>query len=147
MTVPIVVSTWTSGAGNFSHTFSISNYVSDYTVHIVATHGVYGTIDRTYAVTFTRNLVDVDGINDQLWLWFAIGAMFFTAAIWPKTIAELGFIIVCGEGWIFYAMGLFSELDNIPNVGLTKFIIGLTVATILAFIAYFKKANQEAGFT
>jgi len=145
ITVPIVVSTWIAGAGNQSHTFSLTNYSSDYLVHIVATHGVYGTIDRTYSVTFSRDLVSVDGVPSWLWLWFGVGFMFFTAGVFTKSTSESGFIIVCAEGWIFLAAGVFSYLDLMPNVGQLKFGIGLTIATVLAFLAYFKKSQQESG--
>ena len=137
-----VISSWTWVAGSYNHTFNIFNQSGQsYLVHIVATHTTYGTIDRTYAVIFEKTAgVGISGISNTLWMWFAIGIMFFTGAMFTSSTAEKGLLIVCAEGWIFFFMGMFASLGSI------EFGIGLTLASVIAVLAYFKKSQVSEGY-
>lgn len=136
-----VIASWNNaGAGN--HTFTISNYSGQqYKVHIIAAHTTYGTIDRTYAVLFEKSAVGIQTIPATLWLWFAIGMMFFVAAMFTGSTAEIGAVLVCAIGWIFFSLGMFSSLNTI------QFGIALTVATIISVMAYIRKSQDRGGYT
>lgn len=137
-----MVQSWTWASGTFNHTFTISPYSGkSFVVHVVATHGEYGTIDRSYAVPFEKTGVGISGISNTLWLWFAVGIMFFTGAMFTSTTAEKGLLIVCAEGWIFFFMGMFASLNPI------QFVISLTLASVIAVLAYFKRSNASEGYT
>jgi len=138
-----VISSWIWAAGTYNHTFNVYNYSGQsYLVHVVVTHTEYGTIDRTYAVIFEKSAgVGITNISNTLWMWFAIGIMFFTGAIFTSSTAEKGLLIVCAEGWIFLLMGMFASL------GTVQFGIGLTLASVMAVLAYFKKSNVADGYT
>jgi len=128
--------------GNATHSFLLSNYSGQsYFVHIVATHSTYGQIDNTYSVMFEKSSVGIDGIPQELWLWFMIGIMFFTGAIFTASTAEIGLIIVCAEGWIGLAAGAFSTLNT------TQFGIGLTLVSIIAIMAYMNQVKKKEGYT
>lgn len=127
--------------GNGSHVFSIANYSGQsYFVHIVANSSIYGTIDDTYSVMFEKSSVGVSGIPEELWLWFMIGIMFFTGAIFTASTVELGLIIVCAEGWIGLAAGAFSTINT------TQFGIGLTLVSVIAIMAYINVQQKKEGY-
>jgi len=132
---------WTNTTAPFNHTFTISGYSGQsYMVHVVASHTEYGTIDRSYAVPFEKTAgVGIDGIPATLWLWFAIGIMFFTGAMFTSSTVEKGLLIVVAEGWIFFFMGMFSVVDPV------QFTISLTLASVIAVFAYFKRAQAAEG--
>ncbi len=137
-----VINSWVWSSGTYNHTFTITNYSGkSYLVHVVAAHSEYDTIDRTYSVFFERTGVGIDAIPSTLWLWFAIGIMFFTAAMFTTSTTEMGFAIVCAEGWIFFFMGMFSSLNII------QFGIGLTLATVIAVFLLIKRSQAREGFT
>ncbi len=136
-----VIASWTN-AGAANHTFTISSYsAQQYKVHIVAAHSTYGTIDRTYAVFFEKSSVGIKGIPDQLWLWFAIGIMFFTAAVFTASTADKGFLVVCAEGWIFFFWGAFNSLNAV------QFSVSLTLATVIAVFVYIRKSQNQEGYS
>ena len=138
-----VIQSWTWDAGSYNHTFLISGYSGQsYMVNVVTAHAVYGTIDRSYAVPFEKTAgVGIDGIPSTLWLWFAIGMMFFTGAMFTASTVEKGLLIVVAEGWIFFFMGMFSTIDPV------QFTISLTLASVIAVFAYFKRAQAAEGYS
>jgi len=139
------LSTWTAN-GNGTHSFLVTNYQGkSYLIHFYGIgHPEYGTIDYTYSILFEKTSVGISGIPDTLWLWFAVGIMFFTAAIFTSSTVELGLIIVCAEGWIFLALGMFGSLGT---TGTTRFGIALTLISVLAIMAYAKRQQTKEGYT
>jgi len=122
-----------NSTGNMTASFMVNNYQGkSYLIHFFGQHSEYGTIDYTYSVLFEKTDVGISGIPSALWLWFAVGIMFFTAAIFTASTVELGLIIVCAEGWIFLALGMFGSLGT---TGTTRFGIALTLISVLAIFA------------
>jgi len=133
-----------NSTGNMTASFIVSPYQGQsYLIHFFGYHSEYGTIDYTYSVLFEKTSVGISGIPDTLWLWFAVGIMFFTAAIFTASTVELGLIIVCAEGWIFLALGLFGSLGT---TGLTRFGIALTLISVLAIFAYGRRQMTKEGY-
>jgi len=139
------LSSWTAN-GNGTNSFLVTNYQGkSYLIHFYGMgHPEYGTIDYTYSVLFEKTDVGISGIPSALWLWFAVGVMFFTAAIFTASTVELGLIIVCAEGWIFLALGMFGSLGT---SGTTRFGIALTLISVLAIMAYAKRQQTREGYT
>jgi len=138
------ISTWTAN-GNGTNSFLVTNYQGkSYLIHFYGTaHPEYDTIDYTYSVLFEKTDVGISGIPGALWLWFAVGIMFFTAAIFTASTVELGLIIVCAEGWIFLALGMFGSLGT---TGTTRFGIALSLISVLAIMAYAKRQQTKEGY-
>jgi len=135
-----------NGTGNMTASFIVSQYQGkSYLIHFYGYHSEYGTIDYTYSVLFEKTDVGISGIPSTLWLWFAVGIMFFTAAIFTASTVELGLIIVCAEGWIFLALGMFGDLPN-HGVSLASFGVSLTVMSVFAIMAYGKKQQTKEGY-
>jgi len=134
-----------NGTGNMTASFIVSPYQGQsYLIHFFGYNSEYGTIDYTYSVLFEKTDVGISGIPSALWLWFAVGVMFFTAAIFTASTVELGLIIVCAEGWIFLALGLFGSLGT---TGTTRFGVALSLISVLAIMAYAKKQQTKEGYT
>ncbi|MDP1615214.1 MAG: hypothetical protein Q8L68_05395, partial [Methylococcales bacterium] len=138
-----VISSWT-GSGNLNNTgynFSISGYSGQsYFVHVAAQHNTYGTVHTTYAVKFDKT-IEVTGIPNKFWLWFAISMMFFLGAVFTYRTAEHGALLICIMGWIFLAVGAFDSINK------TQMGIGLSFATIIAIFALIKKHSREEGYS
>jgi len=135
-----------NSTGNMTVSFMVTNYQGkSYLIHFFGQHSEYGTIDYTYSVLFEKTDVGISGIPSALWLWFAVGIMFFTAAIFTASTVELGLIIVCAEGWIFLALGLFGDLPN-HGVSLASFGVSLTVMSVFAIMAYGKRQQTKEGY-
>jgi len=133
-----------NSTGNMTVSFMVSQYQGkSYLIHFFGQHTEYGTIDYTYSVLFEKTDVGISGIPSALWLWFAVGIMFFTAAIFTASTVELGLIIVCAEGWIFLALGMFGSLGT---TGTTRFGIALSLISVLAIMAYAKKQQTKEGY-
>jgi len=133
-----------NSTGNMTASFMVNNYQGkSYLIHFFGQHSEYGTIDYTYSVLFEKTDVGISGIPSALWLWFAVGIMFFTAAIFTASTVELGLIIVCAEGWIFLALGMFGSLGT---TGTTRFGIALSLISVLAIMAYAKKQQTKEGY-
>jgi len=132
----------TSFIGNGTHSFNTTGYSGqEYTVHFLGNHTTYGVIDYTYVVKFDKTSVGTRGIPEELWLWFAVAIMFFTAAIFTASTAEIGMMVVCAEGWIFLALGMFSTINTV------SFGIGLTLVSVLSIMAYMNAAKKKEGYT
>jgi len=140
------LSSWTAN-GNGTNSFLVTNYQGkSYLIHFYGMgHPEYGTIDYTYSVLFEKTDVGISGIPSALWLWFAVGIMFFTAAIFTASTVELGLIIVCAEGWIFLAIGMFGDLPN-HGVSLASFGVSLTVMSVFAIMAYARRQQTKEGY-
>jgi len=127
---------------NGTHSFNVTNYSGqEYTIHFIGTHTTYGVIDYTYAVKFDKTSVGIHGIPDALWLWFAVAIMFFSAAIFTSSTAEIGLMVVCAEGWIFLALGMFNSINT------TSFGIGLTLVSVISIMAYMNQQKKKEGYT
>jgi len=134
-----------NSTGNMTVSFIVNNYQGkSYLIHFFGQHTEYGTIDYTYSVLFEKTDVGISGIPSALWLWFGIGISFFVAAIFTASTVELGLIIVCGLNWVFVATGVYGAMGT---VGLTRFVIALTLISVLAVMAYAKKQQTKEGYT
>lgn len=126
-------------SGNWTHSFIVNPYKGEsYYVHVIATHTTYGTIDKTYAVSFDDNII-FDGIPSKFFLYLSIFIMVFTGAMFGATSVGQGSMIICIEGWVFLAFGWFSSIDS----GLI--MVGLGFATVFSLIYLINQKTKKEG--
>lgn len=136
-----VVDSWTT-TGNGTHNFSISPYSGQqYLVHFKAAHSTYGNLEKTYSIFFEK-VAGIPGIPTIALAWFAIICIVLTAAVFTKTTAEFGAIIVIGQAWLFFMLGFLAPIGNT-----TAIATGLTLASVISVLAYFSAKSKEAGYS
>lgn len=138
-----MIQSWTcpSGCNSTNHSFTISPYDGQsYIVNIRFVHSTYGTNVKSYAVVFPKT-VSATGIPQIAFLMAAILIMVFVGAVFTYSTSEIGLIVVCGVGWIFWLIGWFNASDP------SKIGIGLTLATFVAIIAYMAKQSEKGRYT
>jgi hypothetical protein len=126
-------------SNNWTHSFIVSNYTGEsYYIHVVAAHDTYGTIDKTYAVSFNDDII-FDGVPSKFFLYMSIFIMLFTGAMFGAQSVGQGSMIVCVEGWVFLAFGWFNSIDS----GLI--MAGLGFATVFSLIYLINQKTKKEG--
>lgn len=134
-----VISSQDGFSNNWTHSFIVTNYTGEsYYIHVVATHDTYGTIDKTYAVSFNDDII-FDGIPSKFFLYMSIFIMLFTGAMFGAQSVGQGSMIVCVEGWVFLAFGWFNSIDS----GLI--MTGLAFATVFSLIYLINQKQKKEG--
>jgi len=134
-----VISSQDGFSNNWTHSFIVTNYTGEsYYVHVVAAHDTYGTIDKTYAVSFNDDII-FDGIPSKFFLYMSIFIMLFTGAMFGAQSVGQGSMIVCVEGWVFLAFGWFNSIDS----GLI--MVGLGFATVFSLIYLINQKTKKEG--
>jgi len=126
-------------SNNWTHSFIVTNYTGEsYYVHVIATHDTYGTVDKTYAVSFNDNVI-FDGIPSKFFLYLSIFIMLFTGAMFGASSVGQGSMIVCTEGWIFLAFGWFNSIDS------GHIMVGLGFATVFSLVYLINQKTKKEG--
>lgn len=126
-------STWT-------HSFIVDEYKGEsYWLNIKGVHSTYGVIDEQYSVMFEEE-IGFSGIPQKAWLYIAILIMMFTGGMFGASSASQGSMIVCIEGWIFWAFGWFSTIDNGGIIA-----VGLGAATVISILSNINQYSKKEG--
>jgi len=138
--------TWNGGAiSSGSHSFIVSNYVGQsYLIHLVAEHGVYGTIDSTYSIGFKGEIADqFPHIPSSVFLYVAVFLLIFFGGIFVNSNVEQGCLLTVILFFVLYGMGCFGSLPQSTQLAM---LAGGVLSFIVAIIANLNKANKSEDF-
>jgi hypothetical protein len=130
--------TFSGDLNDTTHSFVVSDYKGQsYQVRVWHEHDQFGTFyDRS--VRFAGMLIDL-GLPSAFYFWFAIGTLFFVAAIFGATTTSVGSIVVCALGWVFLAIGWLAALGIFGP-------ISLTLASVYAVANNLITRHHRGGF-
>jgi hypothetical protein len=91
--------------------------------------------------------VEFAGFDSTILMWIALFCIIFTAMFSGATHAPQIAIIICVEGWIFYAMGWLDKMAEISQLGTTGgdggVVLMLSIATFTSIVWNFAEGKRK----
>lgn len=113
--------------------FTMTDYSGEnYRVVITAESSEFGTVERTYGISFPGPLVKIGSIPEGLYIWICVFGLLILGAIGTRTTSTITSILVVFVGWLMYFMGWMFQLGVVAP-------LALGLATGLAVIIYMVK--------
>ena len=109
-----------------------------YKIQVVTEHEGWRSRTWTYAKRFEGMLIDL-GLPDVAYPMIAVALLLFTGGIWGRSSATQGALVMCFEGWVFYAIGF---LTMIPSATILS---ALALASVVSIIAIMMEKSRKTG--
>ncbi len=124
-----------------SNSFIVSNYLGEsYKIIVEFTEDSFGTVEKTYTVTFAGSTVPF--IGGKALSYFGVFLVFIVAMMFGKAEHASGGLMVCGFSWFLWYLDVFTGFGSATN---TTMAAGLVIGTVFALLAVVNEARKGAN--
>jgi len=123
----------TATSSAFSHTFNLTgdHRGESYRIRVIATHGTFGTHERTAGVFFKPGPTSL-GLPEDILLFLAMGLLIFTGLFFGQSSVPAGAVVIAFLSWIFFWLGWWQDLgSDIAVGGACTFVTVFAAATVI----------------